>query len=74
MSDSQAAAAIAAAVRDFNTELWTLYAFGVAITVLRTYARVKAVGFRDLKADDFLIWLAVVRLWLLVLSAPLIKP
>ncbi|KFY93173.1 hypothetical protein V500_03873 [Pseudogymnoascus sp. VKM F-4518 (FW-2643)] len=59
MSDSQAAAAIAAAVRDFNTELWTLYAFGVAITVLRTYARAKAVGFRDLQADDFLIWLAI---------------
>ncbi|OBT70376.1 hypothetical protein VE03_00113 [Pseudogymnoascus sp. 23342-1-I1] len=61
MSDSQAAAAaaIAAAVRDFNTELWTLYAFGVAITILRTYARVKAVGFGNLQADDFIIWLAI---------------
>ncbi|KFY16447.1 hypothetical protein V492_01333 [Pseudogymnoascus sp. VKM F-4246] len=59
MSDPQAAAAIAAAVRDFNTELWTLYAFGVAVTVLRTYARVKAVEFRDLQADDFIIWLAI---------------
>lgn len=63
MSDSEAAAAaaIAAAVREFNTELWTLYAFGVAITVLRTYARVKAVGFKNLQADDFIIWLAIVR-------------
>ncbi|KFY32591.1 hypothetical protein V493_00060 [Pseudogymnoascus sp. VKM F-4281 (FW-2241)] len=61
MSDSEAAAAaaIAAAVREFNTELWTLYAFGVAITVLRTYARVKAVGFKNLQADDFIIWLAI---------------
>ncbi|KFY48342.1 hypothetical protein V495_01415 [Pseudogymnoascus sp. VKM F-4514 (FW-929)] len=59
MSDPQAAAAIAAAVRDFNTELWTLYAFAVLITVLRTYARVKAVGLGDLRADDFLIWIAI---------------
>ncbi|OBT45221.1 hypothetical protein VE00_03603 [Pseudogymnoascus sp. WSF 3629] len=63
MSDPQAAAAMAAAmaaaVRDFNTELWTLYAFGVAVTILRTVARVKAVGFRDLQADDFIIWIAI---------------
>lgn len=60
--EAAAAAAMAAAVRDFNTELWTLYAFGVAITILRTYARVKAVGFGNLQADDFIIWLAIVRL------------
>lgn len=72
MSDSKAAAAaaaaMAAAVRDFNTELWTLYAFGVAITMLRTYARVKAVGFENLQADDFIIWLAIVRLMPFFLS------
>lgn len=62
MSDPKEAAAIAAAVRDFNTELWTLYAFAVLITVLRTYARVKAVGLGDLRADDFLIWIAIVRI------------
>jgi ABC-type uncharacterized transport system permease subunit len=66
MSDSAAqaaaAAAIAAAVRTFNTELWTLYAFGVLVTILRTYARVKAVGIRDLRADDFIVWLAIVRI------------
>ena len=44
-----------------TVELWTLYAFGVSFTILRTYARIVAVGFRDLKADDYLIWLAVVR-------------
>ncbi|ELR07746.1 hypothetical protein VC83_02962 [Pseudogymnoascus destructans] len=59
MSDPQAAAAIAEDLRDFNTELWTLYAFGVAITSLRTFARVKAVGFRDLGADDFIVWIAI---------------
>jgi hypothetical protein len=62
MSDSAAQAAIAAAVRAFNTELWTLYAFGVLVTILRTYARVKAVGFRDLRADDFIVWFAIVRI------------
>lgn len=41
------------------TELWTLYAFGVAFTCLRTYARISAVGIRDLRADDYLIWFAV---------------
>jgi len=56
------AAAIAAALRTFNTELWTFYAFGVLITIVRTYARVKAVGIRDLRADDFIVWLAIVRI------------
>ncbi|KAF1979871.1 hypothetical protein BU23DRAFT_523437 [Bimuria novae-zelandiae CBS 107.79] len=40
-------------------ELWTLYSLGVSFTILRTYARVKAVGIRDLRADDYLIWFAV---------------
>jgi hypothetical protein len=66
MSDSAAqaamAAAMAAAVRTFNTELWTFYAFGVLVTILRTYARVKAVGIRDLRADDFIMWFAIVRI------------
>ena len=64
MSDPQAAmaAAIAQALRKFNTELWTLYTFGVLITLLRTYARVKAVGFRDLRLDDFIVWFAIVSI------------
>jgi hypothetical protein len=41
-------------------ELWTLYAFGVSFTILRTYARIKAVGFKDLDWDDYLIWVAMV--------------
>jgi hypothetical protein len=66
MSDSAAqvatAAAIAAAVRIFNTELWTLYAIGVLVTILRTYARVTAVGLKNLRPDDFMVWLAIVRI------------
>ncbi|KAL2377215.1 hypothetical protein RJ035_007764 [Blastomyces gilchristii] len=61
MSDSEAAAAtaVAATVREFNVELWTQYGFGVLITALRSYARVNAVGFRDLRVDDYLIWFAI---------------
>jgi hypothetical protein len=65
MSDSTreaaaTAAAIAAAVAAFNTELWTLWTFGVLITCLRTFARLKAVGIREFRADDFIIWFAIV--------------
>lgn len=71
MSDSNpqdpaaAAAAMQAALdaaRTFNITLWTLYAFGVLVTVLRTYARVKAVGWKRLEADDYLVWVAVVSI------------
>jgi hypothetical protein len=47
---------------DPTIELWILYAFGVSFTILRTYARVLAVGYRDLCTDDYLIWLAIVRI------------
>lgn len=49
-----------------TVELWMLYAFGILVTTLRTYARISAVGFRELRADDYLIWLAMVRNDLLV--------
>lgn len=45
-----------------TVELFTLYALGVSFTILRTYARISAVGIRDLRVDDYLIWLAVVSL------------
>lgn len=47
---------------DPTVELWTLYGIGVSFTILRTYARVIAVGIRNLHTDDYLIWLAVVRI------------
>ncbi|KAK6812489.1 hypothetical protein RU639_011735 [Aspergillus parasiticus] len=40
-------------------ESWTLYAVGVAATILRTYARGSAVGLRNLRADDYLIWVGI---------------
>ncbi|EQL01350.1 hypothetical protein G6O67_005275 [Ophiocordyceps sinensis] len=55
--DAEAAAAAAAFVK-FTTEAWTLLAIGVLITSLRTYARARAVGFKGLQADDYLVWVA----------------
>jgi hypothetical protein len=55
------AAAMAAAAEKLNIEVWTLLAFGILVTMLRTYARVKAVGFKGLQPDDYLVWVAVVR-------------
>ncbi|KAK7999636.1 hypothetical protein PG990_012236 [Apiospora arundinis] len=46
-------------VQTFNTELWTLYSLGVAVTALRTYSRFHSVGLADLKLDDYIVWLSV---------------
>ncbi|KAK6860458.1 hypothetical protein PG995_004094 [Apiospora arundinis] len=46
-------------VQTFNTELWTLYSLGVAVTALRTYSRIHSVGLADLKLDDYIVWLSV---------------
>jgi hypothetical protein len=59
-SDAAATAAIEA-FRQLTIEIWTLYAVGVMSTILRTYARIRAVGIRNLRADDYLMWLAIVR-------------
>jgi hypothetical protein len=59
-AEAAAIAAAQAAARTFNITLWTLYAFGVVVTALRTYARVTAVGWKNFEADDYLVWLAVV--------------
>ncbi|PBP25511.1 hypothetical protein BUE80_DR003593 [Diplocarpon rosae] len=53
------AAALAAAQKAFNIEAFTLYGIAVAFTGLRTYARVVSVGVRNLKADDYIIWIAI---------------
>ncbi|KAH6093921.1 hypothetical protein HBI65_135460 [Parastagonospora nodorum] len=45
--------------RNPTVELWILYAVGVSFTFVRTYARIVAVGVRELHPDDYLIWVAV---------------
>lgn len=57
-----AAATAAAAMRQFTIEAFTLLGFGLVITILRTYSRIKAVGFKHLQADDYLVWVGWVSL------------
>ncbi|KAH8658062.1 hypothetical protein BX600DRAFT_514584 [Xylariales sp. PMI_506] len=60
MSTNTTAVAAAAANRAFDIEMWTMYASGVLVTALRTYARWKAIGFRSFRADDYLVWVAII--------------
>jgi len=66
-TDAAAAAAAAAqaaqiaAVKSFDIEAFTLLALAFSATVLRTYSRISLVGIRNLQADDYLVWLGVVR-------------
>ncbi|RJE19148.1 hypothetical protein PHISCL_08511 [Aspergillus sclerotialis] len=43
-----------------TVEIWTLFAIAVCATLLRMYSRLSIVGFRDLRADDLLVWVGVV--------------
>lgn len=54
--DAAEAARAEAAVLELVKEAWILLAFGILITGLRTYARVRAVGWAGLQWDDFLAW------------------
>lgn len=67
--DGQTLAAIEAALRKFNTQLWTFYALAIVITGLRTYARFKAVGIKQFRPDDYIVWVAIVREKLLIILA-----
>ena len=49
------------AFQKFSTEAWTLLAVGLSVILLRTYSRLRSVGFKGLRPDDFLVWLAGVR-------------
>ncbi|KAI6785006.1 uncharacterized protein J7T54_008100 [Emericellopsis cladophorae] len=59
-AEAAAAAAAAAAFRSLTIEIWTLYAVAVASTFLRTYARVRAVGWKGMGWDDYLVWVGVI--------------
>ncbi|KAJ5707490.1 hypothetical protein N7488_007291 [Penicillium malachiteum] len=51
----------AASQAAYNTEvqLWTMYSIAVAFTLLRTYARISSVGLRNLRLDDYLMWIGI---------------
>ncbi|KAI1872884.1 uncharacterized protein JN550_003758 [Neoarthrinium moseri] len=55
-----AEAGAAAALQQFVTEDFTLFSIGVAFVMVRTYARIRLVGFRRLQADDYLVWLGMI--------------
>ncbi|KAF7114202.1 hypothetical protein CNMCM5793_007780 [Aspergillus hiratsukae] len=58
-TDPAADDAAKAAIHKATVEAWTLYSIGVTVTLLRTYSRVRAVGFRHLQAEDFLVWIGI---------------
>ncbi|KAK2831948.1 hypothetical protein FQN49_007008 [Arthroderma sp. PD_2] len=58
-TDPAAVAAAQAAGRKATIEIWTLFAIGFSATMLRIYARIHAVGFRNLRADDYLVVVAL---------------
>ncbi|OHE92160.1 hypothetical protein CORC01_12563 [Colletotrichum orchidophilum] len=45
---------------EFSTEAFTLLGVAIAVIFLRTYARINAVGFKHLQADDYLMLLIVI--------------
>lgn len=51
----------------FTVEIWTLYALGTVILLLRFFARWKVVGFRQMQGDDAMAVLCLVRLEALIL-------
>ncbi|OWT42588.1 hypothetical protein VFPPC_18279 [Pochonia chlamydosporia 170] len=58
---TDSAAAAEAAFKKFAVESWVLTSLAILICALRTYARVRAVGVRDLCLDDYMVWVGVVR-------------
>ncbi|KAF5510889.1 hypothetical protein CGCS363_v003667 [Colletotrichum siamense] len=55
-----ASQAAAEAARRMTIEAWTLYGVGMVVTFLRMFARAKAVGFRNFRADDYLAFGAAI--------------
>lgn len=56
----EAQAAAEAALHAFVVEDWTLFSICLALTLFRTYARTRNVGWSGLQGDDYFIYLALV--------------
>ncbi|KAL2757019.1 hypothetical protein ACRALDRAFT_1081040 [Sodiomyces alcalophilus JCM 7366] len=59
VAEAAAAAAAEKAAQEFYREVWILLGVAFLVIVLRTYARYRAVGFRNFQPDDYLVWLAL---------------
>lgn len=44
----------------FQSEIWTLFGVAAAFTLLRLFARLRAVGVKGLQGDDYLAIAAIV--------------
>lgn len=44
-------------------EIWTLYSLGTLMICARTFVRVRTVGVRGFRPDDYLVWFAWVSCW-----------
>ncbi|OAQ64487.1 hypothetical protein VFPPC_16220 [Pochonia chlamydosporia 170] len=53
-------AAAEAAFKQFALESWVLTSVAILICALRTYARVRVVGMKNLCVDDYMVWVGVV--------------
>lgn len=60
-TSTESAAAAEAAFKQFAVESWVLTSLAILICALRTYARVRAVGVKNLCFDDYMVWVGVVR-------------
>ncbi|ROT39959.1 hypothetical protein SODALDRAFT_332106 [Sodiomyces alkalinus F11] len=58
-AEAAAMAAAQQAAEEFYREVWTLLGVAFLVVVLRTFARYRAVGFRNFQPDDYLVWLAL---------------
>ncbi|RYO91997.1 hypothetical protein DL764_008200 [Monosporascus ibericus] len=54
--DPAALAAAQEAMKRFSIEAWTLLSIGLLVTIVRTFGRIKALGFKGLQPDDFMVW------------------
>ncbi|KAM5478579.1 hypothetical protein McanCB56680_006270 [Microsporum canis] len=59
-TDPAAVAAAQEAGRQATIEIWTLFSIGFTATMLRIYARIHAVGVKNLRPDDYLVLVALV--------------
>lgn len=46
---------------EFSTEAFTLLGVALGVIILRSYARISAVGLKRLQADDYLMLFVAVR-------------
>lgn len=62
MADAVDPADAAKKAEVFYREVWALLGVAILIVCLRTYGRLRTTGISNFQLDDYLVWLALVRL------------